>query len=131
MDNRDECALQSTLYANLPSLRSAQLNALSNGAGGTMTRILGIILPLGFFCQFVVGYVVDSWGLSVALLAMWTVGVVLATLQLVPIVPIQVRERTSEKFLHALTCIFHNVSLSCLWYLSCIALLCSRVLRTT
>lgn len=56
-----------------------------------MTRVLGIVLPLGFFCQFVVGHVIDAYGLFAALTSLWAVGVLLAALQLVPVVAIQVR----------------------------------------
>lgn len=55
-----------------------------------MTRVLGITLPLGFFCQFIVGHVIDAHGLFAALASLWATGVLLAALQLIPVLAIQV-----------------------------------------
>ena len=69
---------------------NSQLDALGQAAGAPYTRILGIVLPLGFFAQFGVGALVDGYGLWATMTALWAAGVLVSALNLVPVLQLQV-----------------------------------------
>jgi hypothetical protein len=54
------------------------------------TSILGIMMPVGFFVQFIVGAVLDRMGLRATTLCLWVLAVLLSALTMIPVLSSQI-----------------------------------------
>jgi hypothetical protein len=80
------CVLRLNMYIGTID---AQLTALGQH-NGDYTNIFGIVLPLGFFFQFIVGPIIDRMGLRISWFLLWAILVLLCVLNLIPNLKLQV-----------------------------------------